>query len=153
MRTSSSSTKRRAWALSWPGISCVWPTVLRFPPRQNRIENEPEEDEPHGEAGTFSKTRPEGVRHDDADDDADEWNDVEDDPPDRFADDLVQHDEIINRDDRRPPWLARLREDLPHRDDVEEDNDAPYDPEHRAGPVHRVRLLRGGSPRVKVAPR
>src|SRR5258706_13468225 len=103
MRTSSSSTRKRAWALSWPGSSSRWPNVLRIPPRQNRDEDRAQENESEREADALPEIHRDVVHHDDGDDEADERNEVEQNPPDRLAGDLQQHDRIVDRDDCGPP--------------------------------------------------
>src|SRR5689334_8748570 len=153
MPTSSSSTKSGEWGLRLLGISCVWPKVLRLPPRQNRDEDESQEEESEREPHTMSEVLGDAVEHHDRYDDVHDGDEVEEDPPDRFARDLQHHDAIVDRDDRRPARLSGLGKHLPHRCDVEEDYYAPDDPEHHSGAIHRVRLLHWGSPRVKVAPR
>ena len=39
-----------------------------------------------------------------------------------FAGDLQQHDDVVDRDDRRPTRLAGFDEDLPHADDDQQDD-------------------------------
>src|SRR5437867_929940 len=115
MRTSFSSTKSRGWALSWPGTSCSWPTILRISPRQNRKENRTQEQETQREADTLPEIHRDVVQHDDRDDEADDGNEVEENPPHRLAGDLDEHDHVINGDDRSPTGLACLLKHLPHR--------------------------------------
>src|SRR6266436_778111 len=108
MRTSSSSTKSRGWALSWRGSSSAWSQILRLPPRQNRIENEGQKNQSQREADIVAKVLGDVVLHHDADGDVHQRNEVEQNPPGRLAGDLAQHDDIIDRDDARPTRLARL---------------------------------------------
>src|SRR6266516_1287194 len=135
MRTSFSSTKSRGWALSWHGSSCGWPQILRIPPRQDRKEDPAEEDKAEREADAVPEILGEVVRHDHGDDDVHQWNQIEENPPDR---------------------LARFREHPPDAGDFEDGERADDHPDHRTDlrPCRREAVLRhGATPGVKVAPR
>src|SRR6266550_3361039 len=156
MRTSSSSTKHRAWALSWHGSSCVWPQILRIPPRQDRKEDPAEEDKAERETDAVPEILGEVVRYDHGDDDVHQWNQIEENPPDRLAGDLEHYDSVVDRNDRVPARLARFREHPPDAGDFEDGDRADDHPDHRTDlrPCRREAVLRhGATPGVKVAPR
>src|SRR5207248_8209174 len=110
-RTSDAHTPATALALG---------LVLRVAPCQDWIEDDPEEQQSDAEAHTLTEILRDADRDEDRGDDVHEWNDHEHDPPERLSRDLEQHDEVVNRDDRGPAWLAGLRENLPHGCDDED---------------------------------
>jgi hypothetical protein len=93
------------------------PDVLRVAKAKNGDEDRAQEQHSDRETGAFPESLCDTNKHHNCGHKVDDWNAEQHDPPERFAGDLEQDDQVVDRNDRCPAGLACLGKDLPHPGD------------------------------------
>ena len=108
-KSSRSFANCRAAVSGGPANTYADRLVARVAEAEDRTEDERQDQHADGEADTLAEVLARARLHDDHDDEVDERDEQQDEPPERLAGDLEEHDQVVDRDDRRPTRLAGLR--------------------------------------------
>ena len=85
---------------------------------QDRQEYETQEDQTDPETGIFSESFGKIYHHYPVNHNINEWNEIENNPPERSIDHFQQKNEIIDRNYTTPARFSGLNEDAPHDNNI-----------------------------------
>ena len=86
------------------------PFILGVAKAQDRVENAREQGQANAKPGTLAKVRGHGEADQNRHDEIDDWDEAQNDPPDRFAGDLKQDDDVVDGNNCGPTRFSGLFE-------------------------------------------